>query len=490
MKDNLRQKGKNDLGDKKTSTDSLQTESNDPGTNEPRRSFLKKAAMGGISLAALPHLSVEDTVSHLTSNIQRNSNPSELKITDMRIAEVTGVMFRTPIIRLYTNQGIVGHGDVRDGAAREYALMLKHLLLGENPTHIERLFKKIRQFGFHARQGGGVSGVEMALCDLAGKAYGVPVHMMLGGKYRDKVRLYSDTTTSRDPQEFARRLKARADQGYSVLKMDVGIGLLRDMPGTVVNPEWASFNPWRFDHRQTSMIAHPFKHIQITDKGVDRLMEYIAAAREAVGWEIPIGVDHWGHVGVEECIRLNRAAEPYRLAYSEDSIPWHFFDDWKRITESSTTPTLTGEDIYCLEGGFKEIIDKRTVNIIHPDPNTAGGCFETKRIGDYAGRHGIGFMHHHAAGPVSFLGCVHSAAATENFFCLEHHAVDSPEWEDLVSGISKPLVENGYVTVPDTPGLGVELNDELLKKYLVPGTTLFGPTEEWNQIRSGHRLWS
>jgi L-alanine-DL-glutamate epimerase-like enolase superfamily enzyme len=490
MKKFIKQMTETDRKDKKTYTDSLQSEINNPGTNEDRRSFLKKAALGGISLAALPNLSVEDTVSHLASNVQRNSKPSELKITDLRIAEVTGVMFRTPIIRIYTNQGIVGHGDVRDGAAREYALMLKHLLLGENPTHIERLFKKIKQFGFHARQAGGVCGVEMALCDLAGKAYGVPVHMLLGGKYRDKVRLYSDTDTSRDPKEFAARLKARADQGYSVLKMDVGIGLLRDIPGTVVNAEWSSFNPWRFDHRQTSRIEHPHKHIQITDKGIDRMMEYIAAARDAVGWEIPLGVDHWGHVGVEECIRLNRAAERYRLAYSEDSIPWHLFDDWKRLTDSSTTPTLTGEDIYCLEGGFKEIIDRRTVNIIHPDPNTSGGCFETKRIGDYAGAHGIGFMHHHAAGPVSFLGAVHSAAATENFFCLEHHAVDSPDWENLVSGITKPIVQNGYVTVPDTPGLGVELKDELLKKYLVKGTTLFGPTDEWNEIRSNHRLWS
>lgn len=455
-----------------------------------RRDFIKKASLGGLSLGTMAMAPIEDQVDYVTSKINKNSNPSELKITDLRIAEVTGVMFRTPIIRIYTNQGIVGHGDVRDGAAREYALMLKHLLLGENPTHIERLFKKIKQFGYHARQAGGVCGVEMALCDLAGKAYGVPVHMLLGGKYRDKVRVYADTQTEQDPQAFARRLKARADQGFTSLKMDVGIGLLRNIPGTVVNPPWADFNPWQYDHRQTRMIEHAFTNTQITDKGVERLMEYIAAAREAIGWEIPLGVDHWGHVNVEECIRLNKAAEPYRLAYSEDSIPWFRFDDWKRLTESSTTPTLTGEDIYGLEGGFKEIIDKRTVNMVHPDPNTSGGCFETKRIGDYASLHGINFMHHHAAGPVSFMGCVHSAAATENFFSLEHHAVDNKDWENLVSGIDKPLVENGYVTVPDTPGLGVDLVDEVVEEYLVPGTELFAPTEEWNEVRSNHRLFS
>lgn len=455
-----------------------------------RRDFIKKASLGGLSLGAMTIAPMKDQLDHVSSKVNKNSSPSELRITDLRIAEVTDVMFRTPVIRIYTNQGIVGHGDVRDFAAREYALMLKHLLLGENPTHIDRLFKKIRQFGHHARQGGGVSGVEMALCDLAGKAYGVPVHMLLGGKFRDKIRVYADTPTEQEPQAFAQRLKARADQGYTSLKMDVGIGLLRNIPGTVVNPPWADFNPWQYDHRQTRMIEHPFTNTQITDKGVDRLMEYIAAAREAVGWEIPIGVDHWGHIGVEECIRLNKAAEPYRLAYSEDSIPWFYFDDWKQITDSSTTPTLTGEDIFGLEGGFKEIIDKRTVNMIHPDPNTSGGCFETKRIGDYATQHGIQMMHHHAAGPVSFMGCVHSAAATENFYCLEHHSVDNEDWENLVTGIDKPLVENGYVTVPDTPGLGVELVDEVLEEYLVPGTELFAPTEEWNEIRSNHRLWS
>ena len=131
-------------------------------------------------------------------SIERSA-PTDLKITDMRIAEITDVVFRTPNVRIYTNQGIVGPSDVRDGAAKEYALFLKSRLLGENPGNVERLFKKIRQSGHHGRQGGGVSGVEMALWDLAGKAYNVPVYQLLGGKYRDRVRVYCDTTTSSDP---------------------------------------------------------------------------------------------------------------------------------------------------------------------------------------------------------------------------------------------------------------------------------------------------
>ena len=180
-----------------------------------------------------------------------------------------------------------------------------------------------------------------------------------------------------------------------------------------------------------------------------------------------MGTDHWGHFGVNEAIKIARAVEPYNLAYIEDIIPWHYTDQWREITESSTTPTQTGEDIFTLEGGFRELIDRRAVDIVHPDPNTAGGILETKRIGDYASMNGVGFMHHHAAGPVSFLGSVHSAAATENFMWLEHHAVDKPQWEDLVTGIEKPIVQDGYVKVPETPGIGVELNEEVVKEYLV-----------------------
>lgn len=455
-----------------------------------RRGFLKKVAMSGLSLAGLTTAPLEDQLAYATQKVNRNSSPSELKITDMRIAEIGDVVFRTPIVRIYTNQGIMGHGDVRDGAAKEYALFLKSRLLGENPCNVERLFKIIKQFGHHGRQGGGVSGVEMALWDLAGKAYGVPVYQLLGGKYRDRVRLYADTTTSQDPQEFAQRMQERVNQGYTALKMDVGIGLLKDLPGTIVNSPYGDTNAWQYEYRKYNLTEHPFTRVQITDKGIDKLMEYLDVMRSKIGYEIPLGVDHWGHFDVNEAIKINRAAEPYNLAYSEDIIPWHYTEQWKEITTSTTTPTVTGEDIYTLEGGFKKLIDDRAVDIVHPDPNTAGGILETKRIGDYASLHGVGFMHHHAAGPVSFLGAVHSAAATENFMWLEHHAADSPDFENLVTGLDGPLVENGYVKVPEKPGIGVELNEEVVKEYLIEGEKLFAPTPEWNEIRSWDRLWS
>ena len=459
--------------------------------SKSRRSFFKKAGLGGLSLAGLSMASTSDVVAYTTQNVNRNSAPSDLKITDMRIAEIGGdVVFRTPIVRIYTNQGIIGHGDVRDGAAKEYALFLKSRLLGENPCNVERLFGIIKQFGGHARQGGGVSGVEMALWDIVGKAYNVPVYQLLGGKYRDKVRVYCDTDISKDPVEYANRMQERIDAGYTALKMDIGIRLIMDVPGAVINAPDAKYNPYQYEYKSYGQTKHPFTRVQITDKGIDLLMEYLDVMRSKIGYDIPMGTDHWGHFGINEAIKVARASEKYNLAYIEDIIPWQLTDQLRELTLSTATPIQTGEDIYCLEGGFEELITTRSVDIVHPDPNTAGGILETKRIGDFASRHGIGFMHHHAAGPVSFLGAVHSAAATENFMWLEHHAVDKKDWENLVTGFDGPIVKDGYVTVPEKPGIGVELNEEVVKKYLIEGEKFFAPTPEWDVIRSNDRLWS
>jgi hypothetical protein len=176
----------------------MKAEQNNPSTSSDRRSFLKRAALGGIALGGMMQMSIEDTIAQTTSKVQRASSPSDLKITDMRYA-LTTVLGGTAIIRIDTNQGIYGLGEVRDGADPRYALMLKSRILGLNPCNVEMIFKIIRQYGHHGRQGGGVCGVEMALWDLCGKAYGVPAWQLLGGRYRDKVRLYADTPSHDSP---------------------------------------------------------------------------------------------------------------------------------------------------------------------------------------------------------------------------------------------------------------------------------------------------
>ena len=345
-----------------------------------RRSFLKKVGLGGVSLAALIHAPITDQVAFASQHVNRYSSPSDLEITDMRVAEVGNV----PIIRIYTNQGIVGHGDVRDGADARYALFLKSRILGQNPCNVEMLFKRIKQFGGQARQAGGVCAVEMALWDLAGKAYNVPVYQMLGGKYRDEVRIYVDTPAERTPEALAQRMKERMEAGFTFLKMDFGIGLVKDEPDTISGKNlWdPNLQQWSRVPRSYGMTRHPFTQLQLTEKGLARITDFLAAVREAVGYEIPIASDHYGHIGINEAIRLGRAVDPYRLAWLEDLVPWDYTDMWREISMAIETPTITGEDIYLLEH-FKPLIDARAVDIVHPDPNSAGGILETKRIGDY-----------------------------------------------------------------------------------------------------------
>jgi len=442
-----------------------------------RRSLLKGAGLGfaGLSLAHLAGAQVEDEVAYVTQNVKRSSSPSSLKITDMRIAVLRRAPMRCPLIRIDTNQGISGYGEVRDGASEKYALMLKSRLLGQNPCHVERIFKRIKQFGHHARQGGGVSGVEMALWDLAGKAYGVPVYQMLGGQYRDKIRLYADT-----PDGSIEGLKLRMKQGFTFLKYDCGIKTIRNVPGALSYP--VTETPWNG--------KHPFTAIQLSDKGAALMGEQFAKMRDLVGWTIPVASDHFGHISVNSCIKLGKVLQPYQLAWLEDMVPWEYTDMLKEIKQAIDVPLLTGEDIYLLENGFKPLIDARAVDMVHPDLATAGGILETKKIGDYAEQAGIAMAMHFAGSPVSFMANLHCAAATENMIALEHHSVDIPWWEDLVTGIDKPLNVKGFAKVPDGPGLGIELNLDVVKEHLERGTELFAPTDDWNRDRSNDRLWS
>jgi L-alanine-DL-glutamate epimerase-like enolase superfamily enzyme len=417
----------------------------------------------------------------VTDNVNTHSRPSALRITDMRLATLVGAPGRSPLIRIDTNQGISGLGEVRDGASEVYALMLKSRLLGENPCDVDRLFRKIKPFGSHGRAGGGVSGVEMALMDLAGKAYGVPVYQMLGGRFRDTIRCYCDTPEGPDATETGRRLKKRMEMGYSMLKMDVGLRLCSGTPGTVsATPEMRGI--WN--------VMHPFTGIRLTDKGIALLSDYVAAVREVVGYEVPMALDHFGHIGVESCIRLAQVLDKYSLAWLEDMIPWQFPDQHRRLTDSCSTPICTGEDIYLREG-FAPLIESHAVSVIHPDLATAGGIMETKKIGDYAQEHGIAMALHMAASPVATMASVHAAAATENFLALEIHSVGIPWWDQLVTGLPDPIVQNGFIRVPETPGLGVELNEEMVKAHLDPARPgYFEPTSEWDQVRSHDRLWS
>jgi L-alanine-DL-glutamate epimerase-like enolase superfamily enzyme len=441
-----------------------------------RRAFLKRTAA-----AALATWWADETLEAATQNVNTNSAPSDLKITDLRVAVIRRAPMTVPLLRIDTNQGIYGLGEVRDGASKTYALMLKSRLLGENPCNVDRIFRKIKQFGSHGRQGGGVSGVEMALWDLAGKAFNVPVYQMLGGKFRDRIRIYTDTPASRDLAEYGRRLKARLDRGYTFLKMDAGIRAVQSTSGTVSGP--ASLTPG-----ESRMTPPMLGAMELTDKGIALMADYVAAARDAVGMEIPLALDHVGRLGVNSCIRLGKALEKYNLAWLEDLIPWQQTELYKKITDAINVPTLTGEDIY-LKEPFLELCKNHAVDMIQPDLATAGGILETKKIGDLAQEFGVPMAMHFAGSPVSMMANVHCAAATENVLALEFHSEDVPWWNDLVEGVDKPMVNQGYIKVPDKPGLGITLNDDVVKQHLAePG--YFEPTPQWDKERSLDRQWS
>ena len=392
-----------------------------------------------------------------------------------------------PLIRIDTNhEGLYGLGEVRDGASKTYALMLKSRLLGENPLDVDRLFRKIKQFGHHARQGGGVCAVEMALWDIVGKYYKVPVYQLLGGKFRDKIRVYADTDLDPDPAVTAQRLKERMDQGFTFLKMDFirsnrEKGTLETLYGSPPLPPHQTL-------QDVMRTQHMFTGMEISDAGIAQCVEYMAEVRRLIGWEIPLAADHFGHVGVKSCIRLGRALEPFQLAWLEDLIPWQYTDLWKRITDAVTLPTCTGEDIY-LKEGFIELCRRGAIDIIHPDLATSGGILETKKIGDAAQEFGVPMAMHFAGTPVSCMANVHCAAASENFLVLENHSVDIPWWNDLVEGIEKPIVQDGFISVPNTPGLGITLKDDIVQQHLLDGR-YFEPTPEWDNEQSGDRLWS
>jgi len=220
------------------------------------------------------------------------------------------------------------------------------------------------------------------------------------------------------------------------------------------------------------------------------LANFMAVVREHVGWEVPLSVDHLGHIGVHSCIRLAGALEKYNPAWLEDMIPWQRTEQLKEIKDHIAVPLCTGEDIY-LKEAFIELAKNHSIDIAHPDLATSGGILETKKIGDALQEYGVPMAMHFAGSPVSCMANVHCAAATENFLVLENHSVDVPWWSDLVDGVEKPIVNKGFVTVPDKPGLGITLNDEVMKQHLLePG--YFEPTPQWDKEnqRINDRLFS
>lgn len=411
------------------------------------------------------------------------SKPSDLKITDIRTA-VVAANYDYPIIRIDTNQGVYGIGEVRDAGHRENALQFKSRLIGQNPCNLDMIFRDMKRFGSWGREGGGVSGIEIALWDLIGKVYGVPCYQFLGGKYRDKVRLYADTPAAHTPtpEGYVERVNGRMAKGLTFIKFDIRLDLMNVFPnmwiGSKTKHELNTGKWWNAPGSGTG--------VHVTDEGIARMAEIVAAVRAAVGWGVSLCIDHYGHgmMTAKEVIKFGRALEPYGLAWMEDPVQWWDVAGHKQVKDAVNVPICAGEELYLLNG-FKPFIEQRAVDIIHPDLLTSGGMLETKKIADYADQFSIPTALHFAGSPIAFMANVHTAAAIPSFVALEHHGLDLPFWEGLVTGLPENYMEGGYVAVPEKPGLGVDLNYENIKAGLREPSGLFEPTDAWNTPKLG-----
>ena len=464
-----------------------------------------------------------DNYENVLEHVKTGSIPSELKITDMRFVDLYQSPMHCTLVKIYTNQGITGIGEIRDFGSRTYAAMLKGRLLGENPCNVDRLFRRIKQFGGPARQGGGVSGIEIALWDLAGKAYGVPVYQMLGGKFRDSVRVYCDLGRNpREPQNgygMAKDLKRHVDgAGFTMVKAVLGVEQLQAMypdeeiisgPSGFVeellaakkihmkycDTNFSANKDADFIERnrafETFNIQNPYTFTRMTERGLDRYEEEVAHMREVLGYKIPLAIDHPGYINLEDAAKLLKRLEKFNLLWVEDIFPCTYVEEYKRLSMMTTTPLITGEDLY-LKEGFAPLCKERAVAIIHPDICSCGGILEAKKIGDMAQEHHVAMAMHMCETPVAALATAHMGVATENFFAMEFNSPDDDWWNDLVIGLDKPIIKNGFLTPPDKPGLGFDdLNDEVLRERLLPGMeTMWAPTDEWNSEYSNDRLWS
>lgn len=448
----------------------------------------------------------------LEERVNTHSSPSDLKITDIRVANINGAPKHCPLIKIDTNQGIVGYGEVRDASSATYALMLKSRLLSENPLNVDRLFRRIKQFGGHSRQGGGVSGVEIALWDIVGKAWGVPLWQLLGGKFRDKIRMYCDTDVDgkHTGTEMGLALKKRMEKGFTFLKMDLGIELLLDEPGCLNAPlgfleDIKRYSMKAIQHQKGSVdmdmmlgknyetftIPHHATGIHLTQKGMDFLEHYVKEVREVIGYEVPLAIDHLGHISAQDCILFAQRLEKYNIAWMEDVAPWHYTNHYVKIANSCNVPICTGEDIYLAEN-FEPLMVSGGVSVVHPDVLTIGGAMEIKKLGALCDKYGVAMAIHMAESPVACMAAIHCAAAVQNVLAVEFHASDVPWWNDLAIGIDNPLIRNGFATVPNKPGLGIDsLNEELIALHIHENyPEQWAPTDQWNNEWANDREWS
>jgi len=374
----------------------------------------------------------------------------DVEITDVQTTMVDG-NFPWTLVRVYTDAGVVGTGEAYWGAgAPELIERMKPFIIGENPLDIDRMTEHLVQKMSGEGSIGGVtvtaiSGIEVALHDLAGKILGVPAYQLLGGKYRDKVRVYCDchTADEADPVACADEAERVVEElGYDALKFDL------DVPS---------------GHEKDRANRH------LRGVEIDHKVSIVEAVTERVGSRADVAFDcHWTFSG-GSAKRLAEALEPYDVWWLEDPVPPENHDVQREVTQSTSTPIGVGENVY-RKHGQRRLIENQAVDIIAPDMPKVGGMRETRKIADLADMYYIPVAMHNVASPIATMGSAHVGAAIPNSLAVEYHSYELGWWEDLVE---EDVIENGYIEIPEKPGLGVTLDMDAVEEHMVDGETLF-----------------
>ena len=390
-----------------------------------------------------------------------------MKIVDLKCA----VIGHNPIVRIITDEGISGYGQIEQYKPymKSHVLHFRDALIGEDPTLVERVVRRIRQRGGFKPWGSSVSAIEMALWDIAGKAAGLPVHRLLGGKVRDKVRVYNgalripfETQQPEDYAKAARWIKERPE-GFTLVKQ--GIAFHSGMKHEIPDFFFGDTEPRQVFHGATDSGL-------LTESGMHHIIDCVAAMREELGSEVGLALDCGPGWTVPDAIRFARAVEPFNLFWLEDMLtgdytPYVNADVYRDLTLSTSTPIHTGEQIY-LRQNFKALIEGHAVNIVGPDPCDVGGIAELKWIAEYANLHGILMAPHGTGNGLLGLAALVQVCATlpDNFIACEYPVGDPAWWYDIVDGLPDPIVQNSLIEVWDKPGMGVEINAEKAARYL------------------------
>jgi L-alanine-DL-glutamate epimerase-like enolase superfamily enzyme len=383
-----------------------------------------------------------------------------MKITSVKTAASDGHCMHL-WLKIETDAGITGIGECVHGGYQAIAIIhdLRERLIGRDPFAIDAIFEELRrglvfEGGFAGALITALTGIEIALFDLKGKALGVPVYELLGGKFRDKIRVYVDceVTPGMNFDEVKKVVDDVLERGFTALKIDLDIGAYGYMQSEV-----AHFVKDRFNH-----TAGEWEH--------DRMVTLAEMVKTAAGSTIDVACDVHTRLDVTSAIRLAKGLEQFHLMWLEEPVPPENVDAMREIKRATTTPICAGENLY-LRQGFRELIEKQAVDIIMPDIPKCGGLSECRKIANLAEIYYIPFAPHNVASPVGTMASAHVCVTVPNFLVLEFHWLHRDYWSTITNG--GDIIKDGWITLSDQPGIGLDLDETVARQHQYPGTTWF-----------------